>query len=102
MSHGSGSSSSDGTTAFAWLTGGGQLGDLVRQLDWSRTALGPIDAWPQTLRTSINLVLASPLPIVILWGPVAHLVKPIDIDTLQATIESCMRATPSPSALRSQ
>jgi PAS domain S-box-containing protein len=53
---------------FAWLTGGGEMADMVRQRDWSRTALGPIESWSPTRRMSINLVLASPVPIVTLWG----------------------------------
>ena len=54
---------------WGWLTGCGQMGDLVRQLDWSRTSLGPLEGWSQTLRSSINLVLGSPAPGVVLWGP---------------------------------
>jgi PAS domain S-box-containing protein len=44
------------------------MSDLIRQLDWSRTALGPVESWPATLRTTVNVVLASPAPIVTLWG----------------------------------
>ena len=31
--------------------------------------LGPIDAWPQVLRTTVTLCLASNFPISIIWGP---------------------------------
>ncbi len=49
-------------------TGGGELGDLIRDYDWSTTALGPIEDWPQSLRTVTEMLLLSPVPIVLLWG----------------------------------
>jgi len=36
-----------------WLAGGGDMGTLVRDLDWSKTALGPLGAWPQSLRAAV-------------------------------------------------
>jgi PAS domain S-box-containing protein len=41
---------------------------LVRSKDWSLTPLGPIEQWPQSLRTAISLCLASNFPIDIIWG----------------------------------
>ncbi|WNM64112.1 response regulator [Candidatus Nitrospira neomarina] len=52
-----------------WLTGGGEMGKLVRTKDWSKTPLGSIDSWPQSLRTTVSLALASNFPISIAWGP---------------------------------
>jgi hypothetical protein len=52
----------------AFLAGGGQLGDLIAAFDWSSTPLGPIIAWPQALKTTVGLILRSPVPIVTLWG----------------------------------
>ena len=52
-----------------WLVGGGEMGKLVRAMDWSETPLGPTDSWPQSLRTTVNICLASDLPICIIWGP---------------------------------
>jgi two-component sensor histidine kinase/PAS domain-containing protein len=48
--------------------GGGGLGKLIRAFDWSKTALGPIESWSPALRTATNIVLQSPLPLVMLWG----------------------------------
>jgi two-component sensor histidine kinase len=48
---------------------GGQLGALIRAFDWSRTSLGPIAQWPACLRTATDIVLRSPLPLMMLWGP---------------------------------
>ena len=51
------------------MTGGGEMGKLIREMDWSKTPLGPIESWPQSLRTTVNLCLASNFPISIAWGP---------------------------------
>src|SRR5882672_3323201 len=37
--------------------------------DWADTPLGPIDSWPQSLRTTVSLCLASNFPISLAWGP---------------------------------
>ncbi|MCL7986879.1 ATP-binding protein [Sphingobacterium sp. lm-10] len=52
-----------------FLSGGGEMGTLIRSMDWSKTALGPIEDWPQSLRTSVSLCLSSTFPILIAWGP---------------------------------
>ena len=52
-----------------WISGGGEMGALVRSLDWSKTALGPLSTWPQSLRTIVSTCLSSRFPILIWWGP---------------------------------
>ena len=52
-----------------WLTGGGEAGEIIRSKDWSKTPLGPIEDWPQSLRTAVSLCLSSTFPILIAWGP---------------------------------
>ncbi|MBL4674769.1 MAG: hypothetical protein JKY70_00950 [Mucilaginibacter sp.] len=52
-----------------FLSGGGEMGKLIRSMDWSKTALGPVENWPQSLRTSVSLCLSSTFPILIAWGP---------------------------------
>jgi len=52
-----------------FLSGGGEMGKLIRTMDWSKTALGPVENWPQSLRTSVSLCLSSTFPILIAWGP---------------------------------
>jgi hypothetical protein len=44
-----------------FAAGGGKMGALLREYDWSRTPLGPIETWPQSLRTTVGLVLQSPV-----------------------------------------
>ena len=53
---------------FDFLSGGGELGALMRTRDWASTPLGAIDQWPQSLRTSVSICLASRFPIVMYWG----------------------------------
>ena len=48
---------------------GGELAALIRQFDWASTGLGPLSAWPQSLKTVTETLLRSPVPIVLLWGP---------------------------------
>ncbi len=57
------------TPSNSWLVGGGEMGALIRSLDWSRSPLGPIDTWPQSLRTSLGICLSSRFPMAIWWGP---------------------------------
>lgn len=51
-----------------FLTGGGEMGQRIREYDWSKTSLGPINSWPQSLRTCIRIMLTSRQPIWIGWG----------------------------------
>jgi signal transduction histidine kinase/DNA-binding response OmpR family regulator len=44
------------------------MGALMRALDWSRTAVGPVETWPQSLRTVLSILLTSPHPIFVWWG----------------------------------
>ena len=48
---------------------GDEMSKVIRAMDWSRTPLGPLSAWPQSLRTTVSLCLASNFPISIAWGP---------------------------------
>ena len=52
-----------------FLSGGGEMGKLIRSKDWSKTTLGSPDTWPQSLRTTVSLCIASNFPISIAWGP---------------------------------
>ena len=52
-----------------WLANGGEMGALIRSLDWSKTAIGPVETWPQSLRTAVSICLNSRFPILIWWGP---------------------------------
>jgi len=57
------------SVACDFLVGSGEMCDLIRNKDWSATPLGPIAEWPQSLKTTVSLCLASNFPINIIWGP---------------------------------
>ena len=59
----------NGETVGDFLAGGGELGALTRTFDWSKTSLGSPEAWPQSLRVTVRLVLTSRHPMFIWWGP---------------------------------
>lgn len=44
------------------------MAELIRAFDWGSTPLGPIAGWPQSLRTTVSLMIAAPVPMVLLWG----------------------------------
>jgi signal transduction histidine kinase len=50
------------------LVGGGEMGERTRAFDWSETPVGPIEAWPQSLKTAVSICLGSRSPMVIWWG----------------------------------
>jgi signal transduction histidine kinase/FixJ family two-component response regulator len=50
------------------LAGGGAMSALMRRHDWSHTPLGPVDRWPQSLRSALSICLGSAFPIAIYWG----------------------------------
>ena len=49
------------------FAGGGEMAALMRALDWSATALGPVEQWPQALRACVRIMLGSGYPMAILW-----------------------------------
>jgi PAS domain-containing protein len=57
-----------------WPAGEGEMARLVREHDWATTPLGPIEAWPQHLRTLVDLVLASDVVMCLMWGERATMV----------------------------
>jgi hypothetical protein len=56
------------STGDAFLQGGGELGELMRSTDWGKTPLGPVETWPQSLRTASSMALPSKFAMVIVWG----------------------------------
>ncbi len=51
------------------IHGTGEMAELIREKDWSATVLGTLASWPETLLTAVNLILASPIPTSLYWGP---------------------------------
>ena len=48
---------------------GATTAELIETFDWSETPLGPLETWPQSLKTITSFLVGSPVPIVLLWGP---------------------------------
>jgi PAS domain S-box-containing protein len=51
------------------LRHGGEMAALVRELDWSKTPLGPPETWSAGLRTTVGILLHSRHPMFLWWGP---------------------------------
>jgi PAS domain S-box-containing protein len=54
--------------SLAFLAGGGEMGERIRTFDWSQTSLGPLERWPQSLRSAVSILLPSKAQIVLFWG----------------------------------
>src|SRR3979411_928024 len=53
----------------AWPVGGGEMGARIRALGWDTTPRGRIASWPQSLKTAVDLMMASQLAMNLIWGP---------------------------------
>jgi hypothetical protein len=53
----------------AFLRGGGEMGQLIRDYNWSSSGLGDPDTWPENLKVTLNLLLNSKFPMFLWWGP---------------------------------
>jgi PAS domain S-box-containing protein len=51
------------------ITGSSEMAVRIREHDWSRTPLGPLEQWSETLLATVNLMLHSPFPTILSWGP---------------------------------
>jgi PAS domain S-box-containing protein len=49
--------------------GDDEMSGLCRGFDWAATPLGPVESWPQSLRTAAGMVIAHGFPSIVLWGP---------------------------------
>lgn len=57
------------TNNYQFLAGGGEMGKLTSHKDWSETSIGNPDTWPQSLRTTLGIILHSKFPMFLWWGP---------------------------------
>ena len=55
--------------AADWVVGGGEMGALIRAKRWADTPLGPIESWPQSLRSAVSILVPSKAQIILFWGP---------------------------------
>ncbi|UNK42731.1 PAS domain-containing protein [Luteimonas sp. S4-F44] len=52
-----------------FLPAHGAMAGRIAAFDWSTTPLGPLQAWPQSLRTTVALMLDSRFAMCLSWGP---------------------------------
>jgi PAS domain S-box-containing protein len=50
------------------FVGGGEMGAMTRAFDWARTPLGPVEAWPPALASTLGICLTARFPMAIYWG----------------------------------
>ncbi|WP_409285812.1 ATP-binding protein [Pseudomonas protegens] len=52
----------------------GEMAERIRAFDWSVTSLGSLRNWSHSLRSTVQLMLGSPVPMVMLWGPLGYMI----------------------------
>lgn len=50
------------------IFGTGEMAELTRSFDWSKTPLGPMEQWPVALLTTVNMIISCRHPMVLFWG----------------------------------
>jgi PAS domain S-box-containing protein len=55
--------------AATLIAGTGVMAGCIRAHNWTATSLGPIEEWSETLVAIVNLMLQSPFPTILSWGP---------------------------------
>jgi PAS domain S-box-containing protein len=56
-------------THLELLAGASEMAELIRSFDWSRTPLGPVEGWSQSLKMMVSFMLANRFPLLLWWGP---------------------------------
>ncbi|MGZ8284807.1 MAG: PAS domain S-box protein [Allosphingosinicella sp.] len=57
-----------GPDSLSFLADGGEMGERIRAFDWSCSPLGPLESWPQALKTAIGIALSTKFPMFVAWG----------------------------------
>lgn len=60
---------SETLSSLSFLNEGGRMGAAIRTHDWGASPLGPIEQWPQSLKTAVGIMLSSKFPMFLAWGP---------------------------------
>lgn len=50
------------------------MAERIRAFDWTLTELGAIETWSTSLRSTVQFLLASPVPLVVLWGKPGYMI----------------------------
>ena len=60
---------SSATTIESRIVGNTEMTNRIRTHDWAATPLGSVELWSETLISTVNLMLHSPFPTILSWGP---------------------------------
>ncbi|TLV04090.1 PAS domain S-box protein [Dyadobacter luticola] len=44
------------------------MGEIIRSYNWATSSVGPVDSWPQSLKTALSIILHSKFPMFLFWG----------------------------------
>src|SRR4051812_21841023 len=58
-----------GATAKARAIADSDMAAAISGFDWAATPLGPTESWPQSLKSTVRLLLGSRYPGFLWWGP---------------------------------
>jgi len=47
----------------------GEMAQRLCRFDWTATALGRLEDWPPALTNTVSVILMSPIPMAVMWGP---------------------------------
>ena len=53
---------------YHFLQGGGEMGERTRNFNWANTSVGSPDTWPQSLKTTVGILLTAKFPMFLWWG----------------------------------
>jgi PAS domain S-box-containing protein len=85
--------SSPTARAAALITANSEMAERIRAHHWSATPIGPIEEWSETLVATVNLMLHSPFPTILSWGPeMVFLYNDAGIPTLMGKHPSALGA----------
>ncbi len=48
---------------------GSETCQLVKQVDWGKTSIGPMKNWPMSFKTALSIIMSSRFPMVVWFGP---------------------------------
>jgi len=51
-----------------FLSGVGEIGEIISSRDWAATSLGPVEGWSATVRNMVAMIVRSPIAMVTMWG----------------------------------
>lgn len=51
-----------------FISNNGEMAKLIIEQDWTQTSLGHPNTWPQSLKTTLSILINSKFPTVLFWG----------------------------------